>query len=152
MILRNTSGTLPAARPATVLGEKPALTVPARPAPPSTRDGPAGPLLSPVRARTNASRRPGRYAVLPTLRAESATGGFEPQEPYREWPRADVTTLVSDRGSAPSANQIHVRANISSRVAETSCAVFADTAPSIRTNRCRSTARSWSSATCPRLP
>src|SRR5271166_726845 len=48
--------------------------------------------------------------------------------------------------------QVHVRANISRSVAETSAAVFADTAPSIRTNRCRSTARNWSNATCPRFP
>jgi len=46
------------------------------------------------------------------------------------------------RNGALQFGQVHVRVNISRSVAETSCAVFADTAPSIRTNRCRSTARS----------
>lgn len=44
------------------------------------------------------------------------------------------------------------RLNISSSVAETAWAVLAETVPSFRTRRCRSTARSWSRATCPRFP
>lgn len=43
------------------------------------------------------------------------------------------------------------RVNISTRTAETACAVFEDTEPSFRMRRWRSTARSWSRATCPRL-
>lgn len=42
--------------------------------------------------------------------------------------------------------------NISRSVEETAAAVLADTAPSFRTRRCLSTARSWSRATWPDLP
>lgn len=44
------------------------------------------------------------------------------------------------------------RLNISIRVAEMFCTVFKGTLPNFRTKRCRSTARIWSNATCPRLP
>ena len=44
------------------------------------------------------------------------------------------------------------RANISTNTVDTACEIFEETLPNLRSRRCRSTARSWSSATRPRLP
>ena len=47
--------------------------------------------------------------------------------------------------------KVHNRVNISTSTVETARAVFGDTEPSFRIRRCRSMARIWSRATCPRL-
>ncbi len=70
----------------------------------------------------------------------------------RELLRSMLRRALNYNAIAALLGQVHVRANISKSVAEPPALSLADTAPSILTSLSRSTAGSWSSATCPRFP
>jgi hypothetical protein len=67
-------------------------------------------------------------------------------------PITALLTRGSLGGNGSGAQHIYERLNISRSLAETAWAVLTESAPSFRTRRCQSTARSWSRATCPCFP
>ena len=61
-------------------------------------------------------------------------------------------TAVPEDGGPRYAGYVFWRVNISTSTVATTAAVLGEILPNLRTSPCRSMARSWSSATCPRLP
>ena len=94
---------------------------------------------------------------MPRSRGGCASGFPEcrPRAQGEFWPRGEARSNARPgihKAGPRHADYVLWRVNISTSTAETVEAVLGEIRPNLRTKRCRSTARSWSSATCPRLP